>query len=151
MKKESRRSQRVADLVRAEISNLLLLEAHDPSVKNVTITDVEMPPDLRSARVYFSVLGGDQERESAGEGLSRAAGFLRREVGRRCSLRYAPDLTFHPDRSLERGARIEELLAQVLPKDVQEAEGSSEGLSVQGAGGTARSPAENSREEDQEP
>jgi len=120
MKKESRRSQRVADLVRGEISSLLLTEAHDPEVKKVTITDVEMPPDLRSARVYFSVLGGEKESERALEGLSRAAGFLRREVGRRCGLRYAPELTFFPDRSLERGARIEELLAQVLPPEKEE-------------------------------
>ncbi len=115
MKKESRRSQRVADLVRAELSNLVLVEAHDPAVKGVTITAVEMSLDLQSARVYFSVLGGDAERERAGAGLARASGYLRREVGQRCGLRYAPELHFVADRSLERGARVEELLAQVLP------------------------------------
>ena len=77
----------------------------------MTITDVEMPPDLRSARVYFSCLGGDASARSAAEALRRAAGFLRREVGQRCQLRYAPELHFLSDRSLERGARIEELLA----------------------------------------
>ena len=141
MKKESRRSQRVADLVRAEISKLLLLEAHDPEVKKVTITDVVMPPDLRSARVYFSVLGGDPERELAEEALARASGYLRREVGRRFALRYAPDLTFYPDLSLERGARIEELLAKVLPEGVREDE---DPPAPQGARGTARSPAQDS-------
>ena len=115
MKKETRRSQRVADLVRAELSSLLLTEAHDPAVKGVTVTAVEMSPDLQAARVYFSVLGGDADRGRAAEGLSRAAGFLRREVGQRCGLRYAPELHFLADRSLERGARVEELLAQVLP------------------------------------
>ncbi len=114
MKKESRRSQRVADLVRAEISNLLLLEAHDPELRKVTITEVTMPPDLKTARVYFSVLGGDKERGVAAEALDRAAGFLRREVGQRCRLRYAPELHFFEDRSLEHGARVEELLAKVL-------------------------------------
>jgi ribosome-binding factor A len=113
--KESRRSQRVADLVREELSKLLLIEAHDPAVKDVTVTGVEMSPDLQSGRVYFSVLGGDAERDRAAEGLARAAGYLRREVGRRCSLRYAPELHFIADLSLERGARIEQLLAQVLP------------------------------------
>lgn len=116
MKKESRRSQRVADLVRAEISNLLLTEAHDPQLRKVTVTEVTMPTDLKSARVYFSVLGGDSERREAAEALDRAAGFLRREVGQRCELRYAPELHFFEDRSLERGARVEELLAQVLPR-----------------------------------
>lgn len=115
MKKESRRSQRVADLVRTELSTLLLIEAHDPAVKGVTVTSVTMSPDLQSARVYFSVLGGDDERNLAAEGLERASGYLRREVGRRCALRYAPELHFVADRSLERGARVEELLAQVLP------------------------------------
>lgn len=115
MKKESRRSQRVADLVRAEIARLVLIEAHDPDLKGVTITDVEMPSDLRSARVYFSCLGADDARELAGEALRRASGYLRREVGQRCRLRYAPELFFLSDHSLERGARIEELLHQVLP------------------------------------
>ncbi|HVQ54237.1 MAG TPA: 30S ribosome-binding factor RbfA [Thermoanaerobaculia bacterium] len=115
MKKDSRRSQRVADVVRAELSRLILLEAHDKDLHLATITDVEMPPDLRSARVYYSCLGGEAEREKAAEALRRAAGFLRREVGQRCQLRYAPELHFLFDRSLERGARIEELLHQVLP------------------------------------
>ena len=123
MKKESRRSQRVADVVRAEISRLLLLEAHDPDLRRVTVTDVEMPPDLKSARVFFSCLGGDDEREQAGQALRRAAGYLRREVGQRCQLRYAPELHFISDRSLERGARIEELLQQVRPPSEEPGEG----------------------------
>ena len=117
MPKDSRRSQRVADLVRSELSRLVLTEAHDPELRRVTITDVEMPPDLKSARVFFSCLGGDAEREKAADALRRAAGYLRREVGQRCQLRYAPELHFISDRSLERGARIEELLHQVLPPD----------------------------------
>src|ERR1700692_1070018 len=112
MAKPSRRSQRVADLVRAELARLVLIEAHDPDLRGVTITDVEMPPDLRSARVYFSCLGGEDARARAGEALGRAAGYLRREVGQRCRLRYAPELLFQTDLSLERGARIEELLQQ---------------------------------------
>jgi len=115
MKKDSRRSQRVADLVRAELSLLVLTEAHDPNLHRVTITDVEMPSDLKSARVFFSCLGGEEEREKAAEALRRAAGYLRREIGQRCRLRYAPALHFVSDRTLERGARIEELLHQVLP------------------------------------
>jgi ribosome-binding factor A len=115
MKKDSRRSQRVADLVRAELSQLLLTEVHDPELRLVTITEVKMPADLKSARVFFSRLGTDEDRSRAAEGLVRAAGFLRREVGRRCALRFAPELHFHLDRSYERGARVEELLAQVLP------------------------------------
>ena len=129
MKKPTRRSERVADLVRAEISRLVLMEAHDPLLRKVTITDVEMPPDLRSARVYFSVLGTEAERTDALAALDRASGFLRREVGRRCELRFAPELHFFSDRSIERGARIEELLAQnraAQPAEVPEDEGGGE-------------------------
>ena len=117
MKQETRRSQRVADLVRSELSLLVLTEAHDPELRRVTITDVEMPPDLKSAKVFFSCLGGDEERAKASDALRRAAGYLRREVGQRCRLRYAPELHFVSDHSLERGARIEELLQQVRPPD----------------------------------
>ena len=116
MKKETRRSQRVADIVRAELASLVLTEAHDPALHRVTITDVEMPPDLKSARVFFSCLGGEAERRTAAEALRRAAGYLRREVGQRCRLRYAPELFFVADSSLERGARIEELLHQIRPE-----------------------------------
>ena len=115
MKKETRRSHRVADIVRAELARIVLTEAHDPDLRGVTITDVEMPSDLKSARVYFSCLGDEEARDRAAEALRRAAGYLRREVGQRCQLRYAPELFFVSDRSLERGARIEELLHQVLP------------------------------------
>jgi len=120
MKKDSRRSSRVADLVRAELSLLVLTEAHDPELKRVTITDVEMPSDLKSARVYFSCLGGEAEREQAFQALKRASGYLRREVGQRCGLRYAPELKFVSDLSLEHGARVEELLHQVLPPETDE-------------------------------
>ena len=126
MKQETRRSQRVADLVRSELSLLVLTEAHDPELRKVTITDVEMPPDLRSAKVFFSCLGGDEERAKAADALRRAAGYLRREVGQRCRLRYAPELHFASDHSLERGARIEELLQQVLPPDEDEPKDDSE-------------------------
>jgi ribosome-binding factor A len=109
----SRRPQRVALLVREELSRLVLMVAHDPDLRRVTITDVEMPGDLRSARIYFSCLGTEAERELAKAALDRAAGYLRREVTQRCGLRYAPELTFRFDETLERGARIEELLAKV--------------------------------------
>src|SRR5262249_20656333 len=120
MKKESRRSQRVADLVRHELSLLVLTEAHDPELHKITITDVEMPPDLKSARVYFSVLGTGPERKKALEALDRAAGYVRREVGQRCALRFAPELHFFVDRSIETGARVEELLSQVHSKTPEE-------------------------------
>jgi ribosome-binding factor A len=110
-----RRAERVGDLVRSEISDLLRREVHDPGIGFVTITQVAMSPDLRSARVYFSCLGGEEAFEGAQRAFERASGFLRREVGRRCQLRYAPELHFHADHSAETGARIEKILQENLP------------------------------------
>jgi ribosome-binding factor A len=123
MTTSSRRSQRVALLVREELSRLVLTVAHDPDLRRVTITDVVMPADLKSARVYFSCLGAEDERARAEAAIARAAGYLRREVTRRCQLRYAPELHFFFDPTIERGARIEELLARVreqAPSDGEE-------------------------------
>ncbi len=109
----SRRPERVGDLIRSEISSLLLRgEIHDPGIGFVTITQVRMSPDLKSARVYFSCLGGEEAFENARRGFERASGFLRREIGRRCQLRYAPELHFLPDHSAETGARIEKILQE---------------------------------------
>jgi len=83
-----------------------------------------MSHDLRTARVYFSCLGGPEEFDKVREGFDRAAGYLRREVGRRCKLRYAPELHFFPDRSAETGARIEKILRENLPAP-EPAEGTS--------------------------
>ena len=108
----SARPQRVGELIRAEISNMVRTDLHDPAIGFVTITQVSMSHDLRTARVYFSCLGGEEEFERVREGFDRAAGFLRREVGRRCKLRYAPELHFFPDHSAETGARIERILRE---------------------------------------
>ena len=108
----SARPQRVGELIRAEIASMVLTDLHDPAIGFVTITQVDMSHDLRTARVYFSCLGGEEEFERIREGFDRAAGFLRREIGRRCKLRYAPELHFFPDHSAETGARIERILRE---------------------------------------
>lgn len=109
----ARRPERVADLIRSEISSLLLRgEIHDPGIGFVTITQVTMSADLRTARVYFSCLGSAEAFESAQRAFERAAGYLRGEVGRRCKLRYAPSLHFFPDHAAETGARIEQILRE---------------------------------------
>jgi len=110
-----KRPQRVGELIRAEISAMVLTDLHDPAIGFVTITQVQMSPDLHTARVYFSCLGGPEEFDKVRAGFDRAAGYLRREIGRRCRLRYAPELHFFPDRSAETGARIEQILQENLP------------------------------------
>jgi ribosome-binding factor A len=110
----SSRPQRVGELIRAEIASMVRTDLHDPAIGFVTITQVDMSHDLRTARVYFSCLGGEEEFARVREGFDRAAGFLRREIGRRCKLRYAPELHFFPDHSAETGARIERILRENL-------------------------------------
>lgn len=79
----------------------------------VTITDVEVSPDVSSAKVYFSAIGGDQTREEARKGLESAAGWLRHELGQQIRLRRTPELIFRYDHSLERGERISNILDEL--------------------------------------
>ncbi|GIW13127.1 MAG: ribosome-binding factor A [Tepidiforma sp.] len=109
------RTTRVGELLRAEISELLLREVKDPRVGRgmVTITEVQVSPDLRRAVVYVSHLGTEAERSEALEGLQHSAPFLHRELVHRLSLRNVPELVFRFDPSIERGARLAELIQQV--------------------------------------
>lgn len=103
----SHRVARVAELIRAEVSDLLLHKLRDPRIQGlVTVTEVEVSGDLRQARVFVSVLGSDAERAGALAGLRSAQGFMRREVGRRARLRVTPELLFTLDDSIARGARM---------------------------------------------
>jgi ribosome-binding factor A len=108
-----KRADRVADLVKMEISDLLLKQVRDPRIGLVTITGVKVTDDLRTARVFFVELGKDQCSEDVRAGLGRAAGFLRRELGRRIRLRCVPELFFVYDPSFAYGNRIERLISEI--------------------------------------
>ncbi len=82
----------------------------DPRLGFVTVTDVEITPDLRLAHIYVSVMGGDEEEKQALAGLKSAAGFFRHELGGALSLRFIPELSFRLDKSLEQGLHIDQLL-----------------------------------------
>ena len=106
-----RRIDRVNELLRSEISHLLAREIKDPRVAGViSITEVIASGDLRSARVYVSVMGREADRQSALEGIRSAASFLRRELRERVNLRHTPHLTFHLDDSIEEGDRVLRLM-----------------------------------------
>jgi ribosome-binding factor A len=105
-----RRADRVADLLREALADLLLREIKDPRIGMVTITAVEMTDDLRHARVYFSTVGDEPARQRSLRGLQSAAGFIRREVSHKLQLRYAPEITFQLDSAPERAQRVSELL-----------------------------------------
>lgn len=111
--KSNRRPRQVGDVVRAELARLLREELRDPHIGFATITEVEMAPDLRSARVHVSVYGDEEQFRKTVDALNHARGLLRSSVGRNCGLRHAPDLRFVEDHTVERGARIEELLRSI--------------------------------------
>ncbi|GAB4365815.1 MAG: ribosome-binding factor A [Deltaproteobacteria bacterium] len=112
MRERGGRNIRVAERIREEISLILQNRVKDPGAGRITVTDVTVTADLRLARIYYSVLGGEEERESAREALRRSKGFLRRELGQVLRIRYAPDLSFRYDASYEQGARIDRLLRE---------------------------------------
>jgi ribosome-binding factor A len=117
------RQRRVQELLVQEISSIIRRDLKDPRIGFVTITDAEITPDLRHAKVFYSVLGKPEERAETGKALARAAGFIRSEFARRAQMRYVPDLRFEYDPSVERGARISQLLAQVREEDDEPATG----------------------------
>ncbi len=118
MKGAARRITRVGEEIRKEISGLLR-ELRDPRIGLTSVTEVVMSADLRHGRVYVSVLGDKEDRLRTLEGLNRAASHIRHEIGARLRLRNIPDLNFVYDTSIERGARIEELLekSRRLPEE----------------------------------
>ena len=113
----SRRSDRVSDVLRAELSDLLLRSVHDPRVKLASITQVDVTPDLRRAIVKVSVLGDDKQRLETIEGLRHARGFLRTELAHRLRLRVTPELVFELDRGAEQSQKISDLLESLHGRD----------------------------------
>lgn len=112
-KATSKRAMRVADQIRMEVAEIIMHKTKDPRVSDVTVTDVELTNDLRLARVYATTLQDGQAEADAFEGLARASGFIRAELGRRLHLRYTPELIFQKDVSGPQGDRIRSLLEQV--------------------------------------
>ncbi|MCK5322668.1 MAG: 30S ribosome-binding factor RbfA, partial [Desulfobulbaceae bacterium] len=93
----SRRPSRVGDMIRSEISQLLVQKIKDPRVQNVTITGVAMTGDLRRARIYFTVFGDKRRIKEAEKGLASAKGFIRSHLARELGMRYVPELDFRHD------------------------------------------------------
>jgi ribosome-binding factor A len=109
----SKRSEKVAEAVHEIVSGLLVKGLKDPRIGFVTITGVKMTDDLSVAKVYFSVIGSDEEKKISQAGLQSAVGFIRKEVGKHLRLRHVPEIHFRVDESLERANTIERLLKQI--------------------------------------
>ncbi len=103
------RPRKVADLIQRELSDLLRRELRDPRVGMVTITSVDVSPDLSHAKVFFTLLEG-KEIETTTKGLQRAAGYLRSQLAHRIKLYTTPELRFVYDESVERGDRLSQLI-----------------------------------------
>lgn len=117
MPRDYPRSRRIADQVQRELSDIIRLELKDPRVGMITITDVDVSPDNKNARVYFTVLGDQERVADALAGLTRAAGFLRSELSQRMELRSVPQLRFAHDASVERGMHLSQLIDAAVAQD----------------------------------
>src|SRR5678815_763141 len=107
------RPERVADQIRSELASLLTREVHDPGIGFVTLTRVQVSPDLQLARVFYTALGDEQARLATRRALERAAPFLRRQIGARLRLKRTPGLTFVYDESIAGQDRIEQILNEL--------------------------------------
>ena len=110
----------MAALIKEMIAGALTGKVKDPRVGFVTVTSVSVPRDVSVATIMISVLGGEEEKEAALEGMASAKGFLRTIIARKLDLRVAPELRFKLDRGLEYAARIDELLAEGMDNEPPE-------------------------------
>ena len=110
----SHRIERVNQLIRQEISDLLQREIKDPRLSQfIAVTEVVTSPDLRHAKIYVSFISDKQQKQDALDALAGASNFLRKEMSRKPRLRRIPELSFHWDNSIERGSRIMNLIDDV--------------------------------------
>jgi len=107
------RMARLKEAIKEEISDLIQKDLKDPRIGFITITAVEVSPDLRHATIFFSLLGTPSEKEETLAGLESAKGYLRTELGKRIRLKFLPDLSFKLDQSFEKSQRITELIQKI--------------------------------------
>ena len=113
----SRRLLKAAAAIRQVVSMAILTELKDPRVRDVTVTHVEMTPDMREAKVYVSIMGDTVRQDLSLRGLQNARGFLQAKIAERIETRYTPRLRFVVDMGVKRSIEVAEILDRVLPKD----------------------------------
>lgn len=118
MRKNSIKNIRINEEVKRELSDIIRNKVKDPRIDMMTsVTSVEVAPDLKTCKVYISVLGDDEKRDKTMEGLSSSKGFIRHELARTVNLRNTPELTFIADESIEYGVRMSKLIDEVAEED----------------------------------
>ena len=110
------RAERIAEEIRREVSQIVHFELKDPRIEGVTVTGVKMTPDLRVARVYFSVPGEPEKGGGALKGLQSSAGLIKRLISQRVTLKFMPNFEFFYDESLELQERIDSLFEEIEKK-----------------------------------
>ena len=114
------RIDRISSEMQKELSDIIQNHLKDPRITGMlSITKVIVTKDLRYAKVYVSVLGGSSPEETL-EGLESSKGFIRKEIGKRISLRYTPEIIFELDHSIEYGVHISSILKKIMPKKEEE-------------------------------
>lgn len=109
----SQRAQRVAETIHKEISSLLIKGLKDPRIGFITITSVDVTPDLSIAKVYYTLMAEQGDRKETQAGLSSSASYVRQQIGKVLRLRHIPEIRFHYDESVDYGNHIEKLLSEV--------------------------------------
>lgn len=108
------RINRISEEVKRELSDIIMNDLKDPRITGmISIVNLKVTRDLRYAKVYISIYGSDEDKKNAIDGLRNAAGFLRKEIGRRVQLRYTPELIFEMDDSIEQGIYISNLIEKL--------------------------------------
>jgi ribosome-binding factor A len=107
------RKERLEEVLKREISEIIRREVKDPRIGFVTVTDAQVSRDLCFAKVFVSILGTEEQQQAALQGLNSASRFIRGEFGQRIKLRQVPEISFRVDTAIQQGARIHELLEQV--------------------------------------
>ena len=115
-----KRSEKVADLIHKEISEMLIKSLKDPRIGFVTITRVMVSEDCRFAKIYFSVMGSLSERDKSAMGLNSAKGYIRKELGKRMGLRFTPEIMFQFDPSIEYSIHIGEVIEQLHQRETED-------------------------------
>lgn len=112
----SRRLLKAAEAIREVVSMAILTEVRDPRVKNVTVTMVEVAPDMKSATVRVSIMGDEKQERLSLAGLQNSAGFLQKRISDEIDMRYTPRLTFEIDKGVKNSLEVARILSEVLPK-----------------------------------
>ncbi len=128
------RIEKLQELIKQEVGKMLLYDIKDPRIGFVTVTEVEMTGDLREAKIFVSIMGNDEQIKDTMDGLKSALGFVRREIGKRIRLRFTPEISFAPDKSLDYSEHIQKILLKI-EKERDSVENNSSGGGGEVTGG----------------